>query len=150
MQLSPRRHFLPIFLFSWLTLWAQGEDLGGKPNEPLQAEEVHDEERESFLSEWVEDSDHTIVIKAILFLRDNLWTVWLNHGEVESLSAAPDVAETGPTPHLVKVGSFEIEILSVKPKAVTLRYDDETFTLGVGKQLDLNTRLISSWSSSLE
>lgn len=110
----------------------------------------------SFLSEWVVGEEDVLLVKAILFLRKDLWTLWVNDREFESPTREPSEGHSSaigpqPTQHLhIPVGNFDVEILAVQPKLITARCQNRTFSVRVGKQCHLTTELASIQKTSVQ
>ena len=130
------------------------QNLAAREEQLLQSLQEPGEGSESFLSEWVAGEETTLFVKAILFLKKDLWTLWVNDREIESTpeasgeqGASLDVFHPVKNPH-ISVGEFDVEILSVQPKLVTARCQNQTFSLRVGKPFNLATDLTSPQSAS--
>lgn len=115
-------------------------------------------------------SNDTVVLKGILYIREGVWTIWLNDQEIDSLSsekllmstgALPETQVTNRTPSTgskallsasrsslhpsVTVGPYQIFILAVQPRSVTFCCGDRQFFLQVGRSYDLKTHQRSTF-----
>lgn len=125
--------FLSIFFIFIATIYAKSssfEDEDILNDKILLSEAITDY---SNIYENNPDFNQSISLQGILYINQEMWTLWINNKEIDHTS-----------PQYIHIDNKIIEILSITPRFIKIKCENEEITLYVGKTYNVRTHTLSS------